>query len=361
MVVWRTPNLPPTALSAHIRRPPRGGLRRALLVLVVAGTALALPGPPAAAQGPPCAVWVVRDALVTREAWRGALGAVERAGCRRIYLQVSGRWDAYFPSAVFVGPATAPRGAGWADDPLRHALADAHARGIEVQAWVNAMLAWSAEAPPADPDHVFRRRPDWFVVGPTGRSMRSLSRADLDRAGLVGEGWFLDPARAEVRTELRRFLLELATRYPVDGIHLDYIRYPTGWRPAGGDLAITYLVGLVRQDLRAIRPELVLSAAVLPRPEESIRSFGQDWATWLERDLIDEAVPMVYRDTPGAVEAMVAAYPATVPRARVWVGVRIDRLTPAEVAETGRRLAGHGVGGVALFSHVLLLEDRAWR
>jgi hypothetical protein len=41
--------------------------------------------------------------------------------------------------------------------------------------------------------------------------------------------------------------------------------------------------------------------------------------------------------------------------------VRIDRIGPAELAETARRLAGLGVAGVALFSHNLLLEDPAWR
>ena len=45
---------------------------------------------------------------------------------------------------------------------------------------------------------------------------------------------FLDPAVLEVRTQLRRFILELVLRYPVDGVHLDYIRYPAGWAPAGG-------------------------------------------------------------------------------------------------------------------------------
>lgn len=312
-----------------------------------------------AAQAESCAVWVVRNALETRDAWRAALDAVERIGCRAIYLQVSGRWDAYFPSVVFVPPATPPRGGDWADDPFGRALVEARGRGIEVHAWVNALLAWSAESPPGDPDHVFRRHPEWFVRGPRG-SMRAMSRASLDAAGLAGEGWFLDPARADVRTELRRFVLELVTRYPVDGVHLDYIRYPTGWAPPGGDAAVGLLVGLIRDDLRAIRPGIVLSAAVLPRPEESRRSFAQDWAAWLERGLIDEVVPMVYRETPAAVEREVAGYPPELPRERIRVGVRIDRLDPGEVAETVRRLDARGASGVAIFSHNLLLEG-AWR
>lgn len=310
--------------------------------------------------GGPCAVWVVRNALDSPRAWRAALDAVQRAGCRRIYLQISGRWDAYFPSAVFPPPERDPREPGW-EDPLGQAIAEAHSRDVEVHAWVNAMLAWSAADPPSDPSHVFRSHPNWFVTDGQGRSIRALDRAALDRAGLAGEGWFLDPARMEVRTELRRFILEIALRYPVDGVHLDYIRYPRGWTPGGGDEALAYLVGLIHDDLVLVRPGATLSAAVLPVPSEARRSFGQAWDEWLARRIIDEVVPMVYRGTADAVVSTVEAYPVSVPRERVWVGVRLDGIGPAEVREAAERLAGDRAAGVALFSHNFLLELPAWR
>lgn len=331
----------------------RAGSRTAILAAFAAlglvTTGFGTSGP----QATPCGVWVVRSALATPAAWRRALDTVARHGCRRIYLQVSGRWDAYFPSAVFPPPAAPPRGADW-DDPVGRALGEAHARGIEVHAWVNSLLAWSSDELHPRPDHVLRRHPEWIVADSRGRSMLQLDRAALDRAGLTGEGWFLDPAREAVRTELRRFLLELAVRYPLDGIHLDYIRYPTGWAPPGGDAAVTALVRLIRADLAAVRPAAILSAAVLPRPDIARTSFGQAWPEWLEEDLVDEVLPMVYRDSPEAVLEIVNGYPAGVPRGRLWVGLRVDRLTPDEVAETGRRLGAEGVAGVVLFSDVLL-------
>ena len=304
----------------------------------------------------PCAVWVVRNALESPASWARALAAVERAGCGRMYLQVSGRWDALYPSHVFVPPATPPR--GW-EDPLGEALAEAHGRGIEVHAWVNALLAWSAADPPPDPHHVWHSHPDWFVTR-AGGSMRDLTRGELDRAGLVGEGWFLDPELAPVRTELRRFVLELASLYPVDGVHLDYIRYPSGWNPEGGAAHVTRLVSLIRTDLAEVRPQAALSAAVMPVPSIARDHFGQDWAAWLELGLVDAVAPMVYRESPGAIQAAVRDWPGAVSRERVWVGVRIDRISPAELAETDRRLAGEGIAGVALFSHNLLLELPAW-
>ncbi len=302
----------------------------------------------------PCSVWVVRNALESPASWARALAAVERAGCTRMYLQVSGRWDALYPSHVFVPPATPPR--GW-EDPLAEALAEAHARGIEVHAWVNALLAWSAADPPPDPHHVWHSHPDWFVRR-AGGSMRDLTRGELDRAGLVGEGWFLDPELTAVRTELRRFVLELATRYAVDGVHLDYIRYPSGWNPQDGAEHVTRLVSLIRTDLAQVRPGIALSAAVMPVPGIARDHFGQDWAAWLEDGLVDAVAPMVYRDSPAAIQGAVRDWPAAVARERVWVGVRIDRIGPGELAETDTRLAGEGVAGIALFSHNLLLEAR---
>lgn len=331
-----------------------------VLSAILAATAPAAAQSDAASFSTPCAVWVVRNALGSRAAWLEALAAVERVGCRRIYLQVSGRWDAYYPSRVFPPPARDPAQPGW-EDPFGEAVESARSRGFEVHAWVNAMLAWSAPDPPRDPSHVYRRRPGWFVADRSGRSIRELSRRELDRAGLIGEGWFLDPSRMEVRTELRRFLLELVLRYPVEGIHLDYIRYPSGWAPESGSAALTYLVGLIHDDLALAKPEVALSAAVLPIPAEADRSFGQDWSTWLQRGLVAEVVPMAYRDRPEDVLRIVRGYPSSLTRAKLWIGLRLDRLNPAEARQVAENLAPDGVAGQALFSHNLLLEDPAWR
>lgn len=348
----------PRNLATFGRSDHLGGALAALAAILL----LASPATPLPSADPAgCTVWVVRNALASPAAWRSARTAVERTGCRRVFLQVSGRWDAYFASVVHPSPESAPHGESWSDDPFGRAAADARSRGLEVHAWVNAMLAWSAPNPPENPRHVFHSRPEWFVTGRDGRSMRSLSRGDLDALGLVGEGWFLDPARVEVRTELRRFVLEIATRYPIDGIHLDYIRYPAGWATTEGTDAVTRLVALIRSDLRAVEPGLALSAAVMPRPEEALRSFGQDWASWLARDLVDEAVPMVYRNGEEAVMAVVERYPDDLPRDRIRIGVRIDRLSPRETRSLVRRAEAGGYAGLALFSQNLLLEDSRWR
>ena len=149
--------------------------------------------------------------------------------------------------------------------------------------------------------------------------------------------------------------------YAVDDVHLDYIRYPSGWAPPGGAATVSYLVGLIRDDMALVRPDVRLSAAVLPVPEVARESFGQDWAEWLARGILDEAAPMVYRGNAAATLEIVDAYPEAIDRSRLRIGVRLDGITPGEVRRAAAELAGEGVPGVALFSHNLLMEDRDWR
>lgn len=42
---------------------------------------------------------------------------------------------------------------------------------------------------------------------------------------LSGE-WFLDPGNPAVKDYLRALVGEVVSKYDVDGIHLDYVRYP---------------------------------------------------------------------------------------------------------------------------------------
>jgi hypothetical protein len=57
----------------------------------------------------------------------------------------------------------------------------------------------------------------------------------------------------------------------------------------------------------------------------------------------------------------VDAYPEPLARRRLRIGVRLDGIAPGEVRRAAAELGEGGIPGVALFSHNLLMEDRAWR
>ncbi len=339
---------------------------------------------------------MVRNTLASREETERAVSDCARIGCTLLFLQVSGRWDAWFPSGVFPAGQGGPAN----DDNLAHAIRLAHARGIRVHAWVNSLLAWSADDAPRDPRHVFHTHPEWFLTGVDGRSIVRLSRRELDARRL--EGYFLEPSLAPVRTELRRLVLELATRYELDGIHLDYIRFPSaawGFHPqireryraeAGVDPrelytrereltaergaqwlarargawlawhreSISRLVRLIARDLETVRPGLELSAAVLANPASARDDFGQDWMAWLEEGTLDVAVPMVYRPSArGVLELLDRIGAGGDPPGRVFAGVSLQFLEPAEIPPIEGLMGRSGADGLAIFSYNLLRGD----
>ena len=144
---------------------------------------------------------------------------------------------------------------------------------------------------------------------------------------------FFDPANPQLREYLLNLYEEIVTRYDVDGLQLDYIRYPfqdpsagrsygygiaarTQFRqlygvdpatitPSQTDLwqkwtafrtqQVDSFVAQVSQRLRQKRPNLTLSVAVFPLPErERIEKIQQHWEVWAKRGDIDLIVPMTY-------------------------------------------------------------------
>jgi uncharacterized lipoprotein YddW (UPF0748 family) len=163
-------------------------------------------------------------------------------------------------------------------DPLGYVVKQAHANGLKIQAW------WSCGVAPDSAE--FRARYPTFDV------------AWL--AAIPDDVHWLNFALPEVRQFVGDVALEIAQNYDVDGVHLDYIRYPADLDPKGdvlgaGDVSST--VQSVYRRLKAVKPGTELTAAVLTDQFDS-REHRQNWADWLAGGYIDRAFPMAYFD-PG--------------------------------------------------------------
>lgn len=219
--------------------------------------------------------------------------------------------------------------------------------------------------------------------------------AQLKRQGMLLEGsdgrtrdW-LDPAAPEARELLTRAAAELLRRYRVDGLHLDFVRYPDFYQSLGPgvrrrfesarggalpgnwpenvkrgapfrELArwrageVTALVARMRLTQRHVAPGAWLTAAVYGRYPTCIESVGQDWQSWIQQGYLDFALPMNYSEDPALYGDLVAAQTAT-PRlaARLVGGIGVtaseSRLDAAAVIDQVRLLRAHGAAGFALF------------
>ena len=268
------------------------------------------------------------------------IATARRAHLNTLFVQVRRRGDVLYTKSVeppLADPAYDP-----AFDALAYIVEHGHGAGLSVHAWVNAMPTWRDEAPPQDARHVFNRHgphqpgdDNWFTASPTG-----------DHKFPVG--YFLDPGHPAAADYLAKVYVSLVRDYDVDGVHFDYIRYPetderiprgagVGYNavslrrfraahrrtdvPAPDDPAwttwrrqqVTHLVRRVALEAKAVKPGIVVSAAVIPwgEPPTNERNFAeaapmqrvfQDWHGWLQAGLIDIAVPMNYaRETDDRV------------------------------------------------------------
>ena len=344
----------------------------------------------AAPSGSRRALWVVRDGLLSPKAIDRMVADAAGAGITDLFVQVRGRGDAYYVSSLApLAPALRETEAtNGPFDPLARVLDRAHARNIRVHAWINVYLAssWS----PLPRGHVVDVHPEWLAVDAAGRSMGEMSRRRLQKE--LTEGAYLDPANPEVTAYLVALGRELATNYPLDGIHLDYVRYPhmdvgysgaarrefrarTGFDPvvlsAHGRSrlsparkavldaewaaykadCVTRFVRELRTALRQTRPGMALTAAVKPDPEIARRRYGQDWVRWIREDLVDVVTPMMYSPSLREVRRQVALVTTEVPGDRMWAGIAVYNQSLSSAARKIEAAEDAGFGGISIFSY----------
>ena len=107
--------------------------------------------------------------------------------------------------------------------------------------------------------------------------------------------------------------------------------------------------------MKAARPSVILSAAVIPDVEEAATVRSQDWRTWLDQSLVDVLCPMAYAPDLQLFERQVATAREFAGDRPVWAGIGAFRLSAAETVNhiaAARRL---GAGGVVLFSYDALV------
>lgn len=302
------------------------------------------------------AVWVTRYDYRTEADVRAVLANCASLGFNTVLFQVRGQADAYYRSRLEPwAERLGGRDPGF--DPLEAACREARKLGLSLHAWVNVMPAWKGRTPPGSPLHVWNRRPEWILVGKDGRRQR-----------LNDHYVCLNPCLPEVREHVTAVARDIAARYPVDGIHLDYVRFIEGdWsydartlslfggsparRPESWATfrrgAVTEMVRSIRRAVREVRPEAALSAAVFPTAKSRAARF-QDAERWVRDGLVDAVYPMTYEDDAGEFEELAAQAERDFAGAACHPGVGAYR--HATAAQTARQIAACR-SGFAVFAY----------
>jgi uncharacterized lipoprotein YddW (UPF0748 family) len=355
-------------------------------------------------------LWVVRFTMTSEQSVRRMVADAADAGFNTLIVQVRGRGDAYYRSAI------EPRAEGLVGppefDPLQLTIEEAHRRGMAVHAWVNTHLVWGPAELPRSTEHLMHAHPEWLAVPrPLARELNgmnprsplyvaALSRYAADRPETV-EGVYTSPSHPEVRARVRAVWADLVARYDLDGMHFDYIRFPSPefdysagalarfrtWaagrvpaaRAAELDAAaasnplawtsglpqdwdefrreqITTLVADIYRDVKAMRPDLLVSAAVVADRETAHDVRFQDWEGWLADGILDVAVPMVYTaSTNQFTDHLSTARVAAGTRGRLWAGIGAYLNSVEGTIAKIDAARGLDAGGIVLFSYDWLI------
>lgn len=356
----------------------------------------------AARRVPRLALWVPCEGAVRvlDEPARipGLIADARALGATDLFVQVYRGGRSWFASTIAdAGPHRAVRERTGVD-ALAILLEQAHAAGIRVHAWMNALSLSTRR----DAALLARLGPDAVMVDRRGRSVLDYPELDLPepdrrwyRMG-TPQVW-LDPAAPVVGETLAALVGELVARYPaVDGVHLDYIRHPdvlpfvpgsrfgvgldfgygaasrarfqreTGLvAPFGDSLAnadrwdewrrerVSEVVLRVASAARGAKPGIETSAAVWAFADRSYLSLYQDWRGWLEDGLLDFAVPMAYTRDDRLLRHVARAALGGVAGDRVWIGLGawLFEQSPGRARGQLDAITALAPPGVSLFSY----------
>jgi uncharacterized lipoprotein YddW (UPF0748 family) len=233
------------------------------------------------------ALWVTRWDYSTPTDVQNIAANAAAAGFNMLLFQVRGTADAFYTPGLEPWGArlsgTLGKNPGW--DPLQTAVKAAHAHGLEIHAYVNVYPVWVGSTAPLSntvPEHLF-----WTLSYRYGwKDWRHWNSSGQPMTLTAGYYLWPSPALTDVVDRVVAVTADLVTRYDVDGIHLDLVRYagpqysydpfsnagyaaaralePTLTRAEWQRRQVTRLVSRVYSEVIPRRPGLRLSAAVWP-------------------------------------------------------------------------------------------------
>lgn len=333
--------------------------------------------------------WPSRTAL-TADRQRAELADIfDRAaavGFNAVVFQVRPAADAVYSSSIepWASMLSGVQGTDPGYDPLTLAIQLAHARGMELHAWINPFRAGNAaDSATLAATHLFNTRRDLVRV--------------------YGTQLWLDPGEPAVQDHVMRVVRDIVQRYDIDAIHADDYFYPYREKDASGRVLdfpdsasyaragtslsrddwrranIDAFVSRMYREVHAIRPAIKvgISPFGIWRPGnppgvaglDAYASIYADSRKWLQRGWVDYLAPQLYwpisapqQSFPALLDWWIAQSTAGRP---IWPGLAASRAgasTPTafpigEITDQIRLIRARRAGtGEILFNTTATLE-----
>ena len=219
---------------------------------------------------------------------RNILDSYVKAGINTVLIQTRIRGTVIYPSSYepWDGCLSGFPGKSPGYDALQFAIEECHKRGMEIHAWVVTIPVGK-----------------WNAKG--CKNLRQKFPGLIKRIGADG---YMNPEDSRTSQYLADVCEEIVRNYDVDGIHLDYIRYPDNWKrrvnAVEGRQNITSIVQAIHDKVKALKPWVKMSCSPIGKYNDLSRYWSHGWNAysrvyqdaqgWLKSGLMDELFPMMY-------------------------------------------------------------------
>lgn len=228
------------------------------------------------------------SAAVQQQELCAILDRLKAANVNTVLMQTRVRGTVIYPSEYesWDGCLSGIPGLAPGYDALGFAVEECHKRGMELHAWV--------------------------VTLPLGKWQKEgcqrLKKKYPSMIKRIGDEGFMNPENAGTADYLARICREITSNYDIDGIHLDYIRYPETWPGRldreQGRRNITAIVSRINSAVKSIKPWVKMSCSPVGKYDDLTRYSSRGWNArtkvcqdaqgWLRDGLMDELFPMMY-------------------------------------------------------------------
>jgi uncharacterized lipoprotein YddW (UPF0748 family) len=270
-----------------------------------------------------------------------------------------------------------------ADEKFHKLVSIAHNSNIKIHAWINVYYVWSLTKFPYISNHIINSHIDWITAFKDGKELYRYDSEGIKNLGL--EGYFISPANRDANRYIIDIIREIMDKFDVDGIHLDYIRYPGlhygydkytrgyfmemyGIDPMKYNtpfpIAEKKLNKLFSDWRRDILTDFIdeiykitkgknieLSAAVLSSPEYAKRYFLQDWGRWIKEKDLDFVVLMLYTKNNNFFDKRLKEIRYLYNDNNIWIGIGNYLLSDYKLNIQKNKVISNGYRSMVYFSY----------
>ena len=212
------------------------------------------------------------------------LDRLQAINVNTVLLQTRVRATTIYPSDIepWDGCLSGKPGKSPGYDALQFAIDECHKRGMELHAWVVTIPVGK-----------------WNSYG-----CRLLRKKHPRMVMRIGEEGYMNPEASETAAYIADICEEITRRYDIDGIHLDYIRYPETWRGKKNRENITRIARAVFQRVKGLKYWVKNSCSPIGKYDDLSRYSSKGWnaysrvaqdpQAWVREGLMDQLYPMMY-------------------------------------------------------------------